>query len=68
MAQKTVLYSVITRLEISKLKGIIKDFDEDAFVTISDVYDIMGGKHRRKRYIERFACASDDACRQNPYG
>jgi len=46
--EKTILYSVITRLEISKLKGIISDFDEDAFVTISDVYDMMGGKHKKK--------------------
>lgn len=47
---KTVLYSVVTRLEIAKLKSIIHDKDEDAFVTINDVSDVMGGKHR-KRYI-----------------
>lgn len=46
--QKAILYSVITRLEISKLKGIVNDFDENAFVTISDVYDIMGGRHNKK--------------------
>jgi len=46
--EKTILYSVITRLEISKLKGIINDFDENAFVTISDVSDMMDGKHKKK--------------------
>jgi uncharacterized membrane-anchored protein YitT (DUF2179 family) len=46
--QKVILYTVVTRLEISKLKGIINDFDENAFVTISDVSDTMGGKHRKK--------------------
>ncbi|MCX7923609.1 MAG: YitT family protein [Clostridia bacterium] len=45
---KTILYSVITRLEVAKLKGIINDKDENAFVTISDVFDIMGGKHKKK--------------------
>ncbi len=45
---KTILYSVITRLEVAKLKGIINDIDEDAFVTVSDVFDIMGGKHKKK--------------------
>lgn len=45
---KTVLYSVVTRLEIAKLKTIIHDKDEDAFVTINDVSDIMGGKHRKR--------------------
>ena len=46
--KKIILYAVITRLEISKLKGIINDFDENAFVTITDVSDIMGGKHKKK--------------------
>lgn len=46
--QKTILYSVVTRLEISKLKTIINDIDENAFVTINDVSDVMGGKHRKR--------------------
>jgi uncharacterized membrane-anchored protein YitT (DUF2179 family) len=45
---KAILYSVITRLEVAKLKGIINDIDEDAFVTVSDVFDVMGGKHKKK--------------------
>jgi uncharacterized membrane-anchored protein YitT (DUF2179 family) len=45
---KTVLYSVVTRLEIAKLKTIIHDKDENAFVTINDVSDVMGGKHRKR--------------------
>ena len=47
-ADKTVLYSVISRLELSKLRNIIHDYDHNAFVTISDVYDIMGGKHKKR--------------------
>lgn len=46
--QKTVLYSVITRLEVAKLKGIINDKDPEAFVTIMDVSDLMGGKHKKR--------------------
>lgn len=46
--EKIIIYSVITRLEVSKLKGIITDYDENAFVTISDVSDIMGGKHKKQ--------------------
>ncbi|MDQ7092256.1 YitT family protein [Desulfosporosinus sp. PR] len=45
---KGVLYSVITRLEIAKLKAIIDEIDEDAFVTIHDVHDVIGGKVRKK--------------------
>lgn len=46
--KKEVLYSVVTRLEIAKLKGIINDKDENAFVTINDVYEVMSGKHKKK--------------------
>jgi len=48
--QRIVLYSVITRLEVAKLKSIVMEKDPDAFVTINDVSDIMGG-NRRKRAI-----------------
>jgi uncharacterized membrane-anchored protein YitT (DUF2179 family) len=41
--KRSVLYAVITRLEISKLKSIVEDIDENAFVTISDVHEVMGG-------------------------
>lgn len=47
---KKVLYSVITRLEISKLKTIIDSIDPNAFVTIHDVHEVMGG-HGHKRAI-----------------
>jgi len=46
---KKILYSVITRLEVAKLKAIILDKDPNAFVTITDVSDIMGGKHKKRQ-------------------
>jgi uncharacterized membrane-anchored protein YitT (DUF2179 family) len=46
--KKTVLYSVISRLEVSKLKSIVRDIDDAAFVTVSDVSDFMGGRHNKK--------------------
>ncbi len=46
--EKTILYSVVTRLEVAKLKSIINDFDESAFVTVTDVSDTMGGKHKKR--------------------
>lgn len=45
---KKILYSVVTRLEVSKLRSIISDKDESAFVTINDVSDVMGGKHKKR--------------------
>lgn len=45
---KTIIYSVVTRLEISKLKAIVYEKDENAFLTISDVFDVMGGKQKKR--------------------
>jgi uncharacterized membrane-anchored protein YitT (DUF2179 family) len=45
---KYVLYSVISRLEVAKLKAIIDENDENALVTISDVHEVMGGKIKKK--------------------
>lgn len=45
---KNVIYSVVTRLEIVKLKSIINEIDPEAFMTINDVSDIMGGKHKKR--------------------
>lgn len=51
--KKKVVYVVVNRFEISRLKSIVSTVDEGAFVTISEVSDIMGAniklsKHRRK--------------------
>lgn len=45
---KTIIYSVITRLEVAKLKSIIQEKDPHAFLTINDVYEVMGGKHKKR--------------------
>lgn len=43
-----VLYSVITRLELSEFKQIVTKDDRRAFVTITDVSEIIG-RHMKKR-------------------
>ncbi len=45
---KKVLYSVITRLEIAKLKAIVDENDPNAFVIIQDVHDVIGGRVKKK--------------------
>nr|WP_092074491.1 YitT family protein [Dendrosporobacter quercicolus]NSL49122.1 YitT family protein [Dendrosporobacter quercicolus DSM 1736]SDM98682.1 Uncharacterized membrane-anchored protein YitT, contains DUF161 and DUF2179 domains [Dendrosporobacter quercicolus] len=45
---KKVLYSVVTRLEVAKLKTIVQEKDENAFVTINEVHDVMGGRVKKK--------------------
>lgn len=40
--EKEVMYCVLTRIEIFELRHIIEELDESAFVTITDVSDIIG--------------------------
>lgn len=45
---KELLYVIVTRLEVAKLKSIISDIDTDAFVAIEHVSDVMGGRFQKK--------------------
>ncbi len=47
-AEKTVLYCVVTRLEIAKLKGIVMDHDPSAFVAIENVHEVLGGRLKKR--------------------
>lgn len=46
--KKVVLYCVMTRFEIAELKNIIKSIDDSAFVTVSDVSEIIGNHIKNK--------------------
>ncbi|MBO6179853.1 MAG: YitT family protein [Selenomonadaceae bacterium] len=48
--EKKILYSVVTRLEVDKLKEIVLDIDENAFITIYPVNDIVGGRFKKKSH------------------
>jgi len=39
---KTVLYCVVSRFEIGKLKSLVRQHDRRAFIVISDVHDVLG--------------------------
>jgi uncharacterized membrane-anchored protein YitT (DUF2179 family) len=45
---KNIIYSVVTRLEVSKLRSIITDIDENAFVTVHDISEVMSGKDKKR--------------------
>lgn len=40
--EKEIIYVVITRLEISKLKQIVRDLDPSAFITITNIQETHG--------------------------
>ena len=47
--QQTIIYFVVNRFQIAKMKSIIHRIDPNAFVTISDVSDIMGSSINRRQ-------------------
>jgi uncharacterized membrane-anchored protein YitT (DUF2179 family) len=45
----SILYTVITRLEISKLKLEIEKIDPNAFVVMNSIKDMKGGMIKKRR-------------------
>jgi len=45
---KEIIYCVVSRLELAKLKKIVLDFDPDAFIAIEHVSDVVGRRFRKK--------------------
>ncbi|MFV9511393.1 YitT family protein [Tepidibacillus sp. LV47] len=45
---KELLYVIVTRLEVAKLKSIVEEIDPNAFVAIEHVNDVMGGRFQKK--------------------
>lgn len=46
--EKTIIYCVVSRLEMAKLKEVVKEFDPGAFISVVDVHEAYGsrmGKH-----------------------
>ena len=50
--EKEVMYCVLTRIEVFELKKIAKEMDESAFITISDVSDIIGNHIKSTKKIK----------------
>lgn len=46
--QKVVLYCVVTRIELPLLKKVVREDDASAFMTVSDVSEIVGDHVKRK--------------------
>ncbi|OZM57709.1 hypothetical protein CIB95_04915 [Lottiidibacillus patelloidae] len=45
-AEKEVIYAVVTRLEVTKLKNIVYDIDPNAFITIMNTQETRGAKFK----------------------
>lgn len=52
-SSKTVLYCVVNRFEVGKLKSIVTNIDSSAFLVINDVTDTLGSSLKYERFIKR---------------
>ena len=51
--EKSILYCVITRLEINELKNVVMEADGSAFITITDVSEIIGNHIKSNKGLKR---------------
>lgn len=49
-AKKKMLWSVVNRFEITKLKEIVSSIDDEAFIAIQDVHEVDGRRYRKKKH------------------
>lgn len=45
---KNVIFTVISRLEEAKVKNIVDSIDKSAFLAISDIHDVKGGRFKKR--------------------
>jgi uncharacterized membrane-anchored protein YitT (DUF2179 family) len=46
--EKKLIYCVVSRYEIRKLKSLVRQFDRRAFIVINDVHDVLGEGFREE--------------------
>ena len=46
--EKTLIYCVINRLEVAKMKKLIREIDNEAFLVIQDVHEVEGVRVKKK--------------------
>jgi len=45
---KKVIFTVITRLEEAKLKSIVEELDESAFLAVANIAEVRGGRFKKR--------------------
>lgn len=58
--EKEILYCVITRIELSELKKIVLEADTSAFITITDVSEIIGSHIKNNKGMKKKKIVTKD--------
>ncbi|MDE7124679.1 MAG: YitT family protein [Eubacterium sp.] len=51
-SEQTIIYFVVNRFQIARMKSIIEEYDPNAFVTINDISEFMGSDIKIKKRKE----------------
>jgi uncharacterized membrane-anchored protein YitT (DUF2179 family) len=51
--EKAVLYCVLTRIEVSELRRVVEEYDDSAFVTITDVSEVIGNHIKNNKGLRK---------------
>ncbi|RUS47505.1 YitT family protein [Cohnella sp. AR92] len=46
--QKQVIFTVVNRMEEAKLKSIVTEMDDNAFLAVGNIHDVRGGRFKKK--------------------
>lgn len=46
-AKKTMVYCVIPRIELTKLKDVVASIDKDAFISIENIHEVYGKRYKK---------------------
>lgn len=47
--EKTMVYFIVNRFQVAKLKEIVHEVDHEAYITISEVADVFPSEHQNKK-------------------
>lgn len=51
--EKRVIYCIVTRLELPRIKEIVLKLDPCAFIAVENVHEVTGGRFRRRTPLEK---------------
>ncbi len=48
-SKKTMIYFIVNRFQVTKLKELVREIDKQAYITISEVADVFSGNEKNKK-------------------
>ena len=65
--KKDMMYYVITRLELMELRRIVEKYDGSAFITVSDISEIIGDHIKKTSKVQQEVIAQQMEQREKAF-